>query len=65
MVISTGSAGAPVLGVLISGLNYAQQQGRIFTVVNPSSMARRILGLTGLDESLIGSCSFRRATVLW
>jgi len=40
------------LGVLISGLNHANEEGRGFAVVNPSPAARRILTVTGLDEVL-------------
>jgi anti-anti-sigma regulatory factor len=38
--------------VLISGLNRATEEGRSFTVVNPSPAAQRILTVTGLDEIL-------------
>jgi anti-sigma B factor antagonist len=41
------------LGVLVGGLQYAREHGCGFFVVNPSPMARRVLGLTGLDEVLI------------
>jgi anti-anti-sigma factor len=41
------------LGVLVSGFNYARDEGCGFCVVDPSPQARRILAMTGLDEVLI------------
>jgi len=43
-----------VLGVLIKGVNYAQETGRAFKVVSPSPAVQRILTVTGLDEVLTG-----------
>jgi len=40
------------LGVLVSGLNFAQDQGRSFRVVNSSPAAQRILAVTGLQDIL-------------
>ncbi|MEV6846269.1 STAS domain-containing protein [Actinoplanes sp. NPDC051411] len=49
-----GFLDSSALGVLISGLNHAQEEGRGFAVVNPSVAAQRILAVTGLDEVLCG-----------
>ena len=50
-----GFLDSTALGVLISGLNHAREQGRSFAVVNPSPAAQRVLSLTGLDEVLARS----------
>lgn len=47
-----GFLDSSALGVLISGLNHAKDEGRDFTVVNPSAVAQRILAVTGLDGIL-------------
>jgi anti-sigma B factor antagonist len=48
-----GFLDSTALGVLVGGLHYAQEQGRGFAVVEPSSTARRILAITGLEAALI------------
>jgi anti-anti-sigma factor len=48
-----GFLDSSALGVLISGLNLAQQEGCRSAVVNASVAAQRILAVTGLDDVLI------------
>lgn len=48
-----GFLDSSALGMLISGLNHAQEQGCRFAVINPSPMARRVLAITGLDDVLL------------
>ncbi|MDR6324128.1 STAS domain-containing protein [Actinoplanes couchii] len=50
-----GFLDSTTLGVLIRALQHAKSQGRGFGVVNPSSVASRILSLTGLDSVLLAS----------
>jgi len=47
-----GFLDSTTLGVLIKALNFAEELGRGFRVVNPSPPAQRILALTGLDVTL-------------
>ncbi len=43
------------LGVLVGAFHHVHGQGRVFSVVNPSPMARRVLTVTGLDAVLLQS----------
>ncbi|WP_229068777.1 STAS domain-containing protein [Actinoplanes sp. DH11] len=50
-----GFLDSTVLGVLISAMHYATEQGRGFSVVAPSPAGQRILAITGLDTVLAGT----------
>jgi anti-anti-sigma factor len=54
-----GFLDSSALGVLVSGLQHARNEGCGFAVVDPSPPVARVLALTGLDAVLLSGSSSR------